>query len=194
MRSTITRSLTAVVLGAGLVLGSAACSTEDVDAAKDKAGNAAADATDAVGDAAGKAGDAAGDAADKAGDAISGTGEIDGTEVPAGIADKYEELGGADALGALGEVTEENGVTVAVFDNARIYDTPDNGAVLIQGKILETWLADGGAESELGLPIRDEAEIEGGWISYFENGSMTWTVGEDGEFGPTTEIGATPED
>lgn len=203
MRSTISRSIAAAVLGTGLVFGAAACSSDDAD-------NAVTDATNAVEDAAGDAKDAADKAGDKiekgadkakdkakeAGDGVENAvdGEIDGQEVSHEIYAAYEEFGGKDELGTLEEVKEENGATVAVFsDNARIYETDDHGAILVQGKILDTWLENGGPEGDLGMPIEDEEEIDNGWISYFEGGSIKWTSEDGQNYTPTIEMGDTPD-
>ncbi|MBV7295709.1 hypothetical protein KRX51_07255 [Corynebacterium sp. TAE3-ERU12] len=192
MRSTISRSVAAAVLGTGLVFGAAACSTDDAEDAVVDATNAVEDAAGDAKDAADKAGDKIEEGAEKAKDAVDG--EIDGKEVSREIQAAYEEFGGADELGTLEEVTEENGATVAIFsDNARIYETEEHGAILVQGKILDTWMENGGPEGELGMPIEDEEEIDNGWISYFEGGSIKWTSEDGQNYTPTIEMGDTPD-
>lgn len=114
--------------------------------------------------------------------------ELDGQQVPADIAAKIEELGGVKKLDGISKVTKEGKADVVFLgDHRRVYFTPETGAHLIQGKILETWIEQGGVDSELGLPTSDEKEITNGWQSDFQKGQITWTsaTGQIGDFQPT---------
>ena len=51
-------------------------------------------------------------------------------------------------------------------------------------KATPTWFrarSSSGPESELGWPTEDEKPQEGGWISTFQNGNITFVNGEYGE-------------
>ena len=178
-----------------LALSVAACS-DDNDVAG-QAGDAANQATSAAGEAGASATEAAGDAAASAtgsgSEGAEGEGadgemkEIEGpngpVEVPASVADKYEELGGES--GYLGAPTGET-QTVGEgqrqdFDGGTIFVDPEGNAYVVQGKILERYEEQGGPESELGWPTEDEKPQEGGWISTFQNGNITFVNGEYGE-------------
>lgn len=178
-----------------LALSVAACS-DDSDVAG-QAGDAANQATSAAGEAGASATEAAGDAAASAtgsdseggeGEGANGeTAEIEGpdgpVEVPKTVADKYEELGGK--TGYLGAPTGET-QTVGEgqrqdFDGGTIFVDPEGNAYVVQGKILERYEEQGGPESELGWPTADEKPQEGGWISTFQNGNITFVNGEYGE-------------
>lgn len=114
--------------------------------------------------------------------------ELDGQQVPADIAAKIEELGGVEKLDGISKVTKEGDADVVYLgEHRRVYFTPETGAHLIQGKILETWIEQGGVDSDLGLPTSDEKEITNGWQSDFQKGQITWTsaTGEIGDFQPT---------
>lgn len=182
----------------GMLAFSVAACGEDSDIA-DQASDAANQATSAAGDAAASATSAAGDAAASAtGDSSESEGaegenadgemaELEGpngpVEVPKTVADKYEELGGTS--GYLGAPTGE---TQAVgegqrqdFDGGTIFVDPEGNAHVVQGKILERYDEQGGPESDLGWPTADEKPQEGGWISTFQNGNITFVNGEYGE-------------
>ena len=192
----------------GMLAFSVAACGEDSDIA-DQASDAANQATSAAGDAAASATSAAGDAAASAtGDSAESEGaegenadgemsegdmsggemaELEGpngpVEVPQTVADKYEELGGTS--GYLGAPTGE---TQAVgegqrqdFDGGTIFVDPEGNAHVVQGKILERYDEQGGPESDLGWPTADEKPQEGGWISTFQNGNITFVNGEYGE-------------
>ncbi|WP_448852179.1 LGFP repeat-containing protein [Corynebacterium sp. 335C] len=187
MRTTIARSATAVVLGAGLALGLAACSDDAKNAAETVAATATEGAAEATSAVEGAVEGATGGAA--AGETV----DIEGKQVPKNLADKYNAAGGAAALGALQEVTDEGGSKVAIFENARIYDI-DGNPVIVKGEILNHWLERGGVESDLGKPLYDETEIAEGWKQEFQNGFMSWTHNGDHQFFETVELnqGAAP--
>ena len=189
----ITRGLMSGVAAAALSVSLVACS--EADDAADKAGDAAEQATDAAGDAkdkAGgakdKAGDAADDAKDKAGDAKDGemtdVVTADGSkEVPAKLAEAIDEH--KDTWGAIQTVEQKGDKFLATFDddsNNLVY-SEDTGVVELVGQIGETWKAQGGIDSEIGLPTAEETKAtEGtGWTQEFENGTISWLKGTDGE-------------
>ena len=187
-----------------LALSVAACG-DDNDVA-DKAGDAVGQATSAAGEAGASATDAAGSAAAEAtggssegADASDAEGEGEGSdangemkeiegpngavEVPAAVADKYEELGGASShLGApSGEAQKVGDGQRQDFEGGSIFVDPEGNAFLVQGKILEKYEEEGGPESDKGWPTADEAETDGGWISTFTGGDITYVNGEYGE-------------
>lgn len=104
----------------------------------------------------------------------------DGSEVeaPAGIAQKYQEIQDADGhLGApVGEAQEVAGGQMLEFEGGTIIQNPDGEAFLVQGEILKEYTSNGGPEGELGFPTTDETPNEGGFISTFDNGEITWDV------------------
>ena len=160
--------------------------------AKDKAGDAADDAKDKAGDAKDKAEDKAGEAKDKAsekaGDAKDGemtdVVTADGSkEVPAKLAEAIDEH--KDTWGAIQTVEQKGDKFLATFDddsNNLVY-SEDTGVVELVGQIGETWKAQGGIDSEIGLPTAEETKAtEGtGWTQEFENGTISWLKGTDGE-------------
>lgn len=187
---------------AGILVASlAACSDDDKDKATDAVNQATSAAGDAGASATGKAGEAAASAtgdsskgADASGsespDASGANGEmkeIDGpngpVEVPAAVAAKYEELGGASShLGApKGEAQKVGDGQRQDFEGGTIFVDPEGNAALVQGKILERYEEQGGPESAVGWPTADEMPTDGGWVSEFQNGKITFINGEYGE-------------
>jgi len=171
------------------------------------AGSAASSAASNAGSAASSAASAAGSAATSAGSAASsvvssvlngapttlnvpGLGDVslDGPTAAA-----YEKAGGAAALGAPTAVLEEVGDgTVLEFANGTIFSSPSTGAHLVQGEILNAYIDEGGPAGPLGFPTADEAPTGGGykvngggWISEFQNGTITWTNNGAGTFAGT---------
>ena len=186
-------------------MGSSAASA--AGSAASSAGSAASSAASAAGTAASSAASAAGSAATSAGSAASsvvssvlngapttlnvpGLGDIslDGPTAAA-----YEKAGGAAALGAPTAVLEEVGDgTVLEFANGTIFSSPSTGAYLVQGEILNAYIDQGGPAGPLGFPTADEAPTGGGykvngggWISEFQNGTITWTNNGAGTFAGT---------
>ena len=47
----------------------------------------------------------------------------------------------------------------------------------MQGEILTTYLDSGGPGGDLGFPTADEASTDGGWISTFDGGVITYLDG-----------------
>ncbi|WP_333617871.1 LGFP repeat-containing protein [Dietzia sp.] len=179
---------------AGILVASlAACSDDNEDKVSDAAGQATSAAADAGASATSGAGDAAASGTGEAGkDGENGSDsgemkEIQGpngaVQVPAAVADKYEELGGESShLGApKGEPQKVGEGQRQDFDGGSIFVDPEGKAFLVQGKILERYEEQGGPESQLGWPTADEATQEGGWISTFQNGNITFVNGEYGE-------------
>ncbi len=105
----------------------------------------------------------------------------------------YERLGGATALGAATGVSKTIGDgTVTPFANGTIFTSPA-GSYLVQGEILKRYMDEqGGPAGALGWPTADETETgggskvaNGGWISEFQNGSITWLNDGKGNFSET---------
>lgn len=187
MRRTIIATSAAAVLAL-----SGACGTDDGGVDVDGATDAVATEVDnlidgaegAADDAAsGANGTAAEDApdGDDAADGETGTLTLaDGSEVevPAGIAQKYEEIQGASGhLGdPAGEPQEVAGGSMVEFEGGTLVQNPDGEAFLVQGVILEEYMAGDGPEGELGFPTTDETPTEAGFISTFENGEVTFDL------------------
>jgi uncharacterized protein with LGFP repeats len=168
------------------------------------AGSAASSAADAAGSAASSAASAAGSAASSAGSAASSavSSVINGApttmNVP-GLGDvsldgptteAYQKLGGEEVLGVPTAAPEKIGDgTVTAFTNGTIFTSPSGGAHLVQGEILRVYNEQDGPSGPLGWPTSDETEtgggpgvVEGGWITEFENGMITWTNQGSGSF------------
>ena len=96
----------------------------------------------------------------------------------AGIAQKYEEIQGASGhLGApVGEAQEVAGGQMLEFEGGTIIQNPDGQAFLVQGEILKEYMSNGGPGGDLGFPTTDETPQDGGFISTFDNGEVTWDI------------------
>ena len=104
-------------------------------------------------------------------------------EVPAKLAEAIDEH--KDTWGAIQTVEQKGDKFLATFDddsNNLVY-SEDTGVVELVGQIGETWKAQGGIDSEIGLPTAEETKAtEGtGWTQEFENGTISWLKGTDGE-------------
>lgn len=126
-------------------------------------------------------------------DATSATGEImtttsstavpgpadSETTVPARVAERWTELGGV--AGDLGTVTEPPievaGGSITKFERGSIVLTPQGRAFVVQGEILTAYLNESGPAGDLGFPTADESTTDGGWISTFEGGVITYIDG-----------------
>ncbi|MCK7678082.1 hypothetical protein M0E84_08575 [Corynebacterium sp. CCM 9186] len=171
---------------------------EGAEDAKDAAKDAATDVKDATKDGADKAKDAADDAKDGAKDAMNDAEhKTDVTDaagkevaVPTPIVEMYESMGGtAGHLGKLTDLEEKDGRYLAAFNEGHyIAYSKDTGAQRLNGKIAETWMSEGGLESELGMPTAYEVERQdgNGWTQNFEHGDIIWSQ-TDGTWGPTVE-------
>ncbi|APT84439.1 LGFP repeat-containing protein [Corynebacterium aquilae] len=155
----------------------------------DKAGDAAKDAADKVKDGADKAADAAKDEADKLSAKLTKVTDAQGAEVeiPEAAKNEWEKYGAESGeLGAITEVVERNGEDYVInfsSGDSIIYGK-DTGAVLLKGMIADTWFKDGGFENPIGLPTAPEmTSTDGeGWTQQFQNGTITWTNAETGEW------------
>ncbi|MBZ8176962.1 hypothetical protein GP475_04290 [Corynebacterium poyangense] len=172
----------ALALSAGLVACSAQEAKDNAASATSAAGDAAASATSAAGNAAGSATSAAGEAGASASSAAKGAGDLQLTSVPSAQGDV--EIPSAVATAAeehqLGEAisvtkgSKDWQYIVEYSDTRYIVNTEDNGGVLVQGKIAETWLHKGGYDSELGQPVSPEKTIDKGWTQEFTKGKIDW--------------------
>jgi uncharacterized protein with LGFP repeats len=125
-----------------------------------------------------------------------GVGDI--TLNPASAA-TYTRLGGAAVLGApiatpekVKDAVSGGEGTVYQFANGTIYDSPDRGAYMVQGEILKAYEKEGGPGGALGWPTTDEEmtgggpkAANGGWVSTFANGSISWLNDGKGNFSET---------
>lgn len=189
MRKTSITRTSAAIFGATLLLGAAACSTDE---AKDNANKATDAVESAVNDA--TAGQDSGEStaaesegsegmdsegADDEGAADDAAGEdVAEADLPAEVTEAAESAN----LGMFKSAEKAGDNVLAEFDNGWVVSSPDGGTHPIVGKIGETWNADGGLDNEVGLPTDGEKEIEGGWEQPFTNGTIQWTQDEDGQF------------
>ncbi len=106
------------------------------------------------------------------------------------IAEAYADAGGQDTLGPPTAAPEKVGDgTVQAFANGTIYSSPSAGTWLVQGEILRVYNENGGPAGQLGFPTASEEETgggpdaaNGGWITEFQNGTITWLNTGDGTF------------
>ena len=108
------------------------------------------------------------------------TGPDGGTlPVPAPVAVKWRASGGdSGPLGPARGPAVTRGSTQRVdFRGGSIFATGNGRAFIVQGEILRTYDREGGPEGQLGAPVADEASTDGGWISVFEGGSITFIGG-----------------
>lgn len=99
-------------------------------------------------------------------------------EVHGGIAQRYLDAGGPGALGL--PVSDEEPVRGAVrsrFQRGQIYWTAAAGARVVRGGVLERYLARGGPDGGLGLPVAEEAPHAGGVRAVFTGGRVYWSPG-----------------
>ncbi|MFC3849822.1 LGFP repeat-containing protein [Corynebacterium hansenii] len=180
MRKTTMTRATAAIFGATLMLGAAACSTDE---AKDNASKATDAVSSAVDDAtAGNDGASSAPASENAdgkeGEADVETEDVAEGDVPAEITQAAE----AANLGGFKSAQKAGDNMLAEFENGWVASSPDGGAHPIIGKIAETWKEDGALGNKVGLPTNAETEIEGGWEQTFTKGKIQWTQDEDGGF------------
>jgi len=100
-------------------------------------------------------------------------------EIPAPVADRWRQLGGErGSLGhPTGPATPVAGGSVTDFEKGSIVLTPEGKPFVVQGEILTAYRAAGGPAGELGFPTADEATTDGGWISTFQHGTITFIDG-----------------
>ena len=104
----------------------------------------------------------------------------------------YARMGGATVLGAPTGMSEKVGDGfMTPFASGTIYSSPA-GAYLVQGEILRVYGEQGGPAGALGFPTGDESTTgggpktaNGGWVTEFQNGSISWTNDGMGGFTET---------
>ncbi|WP_151529104.1 MULTISPECIES: YtxH domain-containing protein [Corynebacterium] len=205
MRKNTLRTVTAIA-GSTLLLGLAACSTDDasdaVSDATDSVSSAASEVSDAAGDAKDEAEDAAGDAKDKAEntmddakdkadgamddakDAMDHKDAMDVAEadLPSEIteaAESYDMYG--ENAGAFVSAYERDGVTVAEYENAAFVKS-DAGTYPVIGGMWKVWQNEGGLDSEIGAPTEAEREVDGGWEQTFTGKTIHIMPNDEGTF------------
>ena len=195
-----TRMARAAAAAGGLAI--AAAFAVSCSATKEAAKDAASSASSAVSSGASAAGSAVSSGASAASSAVSSV--VNGTpttmSVP-GVGDvsldgptaaAYTRLGGATALGAPTGMSEKVGDgSMTPFANGTIYSSPA-GSYVVQGEIARVYAEQGGPTGALGWPTADETKTGdgpkmsgGGWISEFQNGTITWTNDGKGSFTET---------
>jgi uncharacterized protein with LGFP repeats len=120
---------------------------------------------------------------------VPGVGDV---SLDADTAAAYTRLGGATALGAPTGMSEKVGDgSMTPFANGTIYSSPA-GSYVVQGEILRVYTEQGGPAGALGWPTADEATTgggpktaNGGWVTEFQNGSVSWTNDGMGGFTET---------
>lgn len=90
------------------------------------------------------------------------------------IYQRYDEAkGGRLALRApLAPAEEIDGGRVQEFTSGTVYWTPETGARIVRGQILETYLDHGGPAGPLGWPVTDETTGDELTYSEFQNGRI----------------------
>jgi uncharacterized protein with LGFP repeats len=120
---------------------------------------------------------------------VPGVGDV---SLDADTAAAWTRLGGASGLGAPTGMSEKVGDGfMTPFASGTIYSSPA-GAYLVQGEILRVYGEQGGPAGALGFPTGDESTTgggpktaNGGWITEFQNGSISWTNDGMGGFTET---------
>lgn len=122
----------------------------------------------------------------------------DGTEyvVSGVLLEKFETLdaAGQEALGApiAEQETNEDGGVYQQFDDGVIISS-DEGTYVVWGKIRDLWNELGGSQGDLGYPTSDETTNEAGQQqTIFQNGTVTWTEGDDEAVMVEEEAAETP--
>ncbi|AEQ06291.1 hypothetical protein LJU02_03755 [Corynebacterium pseudotuberculosis] len=101
-------------------------------------------------------------------------------QIPSELA---EEIGKARNFGALKDVEHVGGGTyMASFEGGQYLVYKNGDVEPVVGKIAETWIAQGGVDSDLGAPLDDEEAISRGWTQTFEKGTILWTRDGNGEY------------
>jgi|GEM_PF-564570 uncharacterized protein with LGFP repeats len=120
---------------------------------------------------------------------VPGVGDV---SLDADTAAAWTRLGGASGLGAPTGMSEKVGDGfMTPFASGAIYSSPA-GAYLVQGEILRVYGEQGGPAGALGFPTGDESTTgggpktaNGGWVTEFQNGSISWTNDGMGSFTET---------
>lgn len=87
-------------------------------------------------------------------------------------------------------VEESDAGSVATFaEGHMLVYSEETGAQPLVGMIGQTWQNDGGLSNPIGLPTAAEQRNEesSGWSQEFQNGTIEWVRGEDGEFTANTQ-------
>ncbi|WP_144791451.1 LGFP repeat-containing protein [Corynebacterium singulare] len=96
------------------------------------------------------------------------------------IKDKAAEWGDPESI----ETSADGNVATFAKDKLLAF-SEEAGAQPVIGKIAETWAAEGGVDSEIGLPTGPEKAEGNGWIQEFTNGTISWMKGESGKYEAT---------
>ena len=120
---------------------------------------------------------------------VPGVGDV---SLDADTAAAWTRLGGASGLGSPTGMSEKVGDGfMTPFASGTIYSSPA-GAYLVQGEILRVYGEQGGPAGALGFPTGDESTTgggpktaNGGWVTEFQNGSISWTNDGMGGFTET---------
>ncbi|MBP3086548.1 LGFP repeat-containing protein [Mycolicibacterium fortuitum] len=176
-----------------------ACSEESKDQTRDALSSATSAASSAYDAGTSKAKEGASSASSAVSSAIEGApstmnapgvGEV---VLDAPIAEEYADAGGEAKLGPPTAQPQKVGDgTVQAFANGTIFSSPSTGAHVVQGEILRVYNANGGPAGKLGFPTGDEDETgggpdvaNGGWITEFQHGTISWLNRGDGTFAET---------
>lgn len=181
----IVASAAALTLATGLV----ACSSDEGDSENgttvvEETATETAGAEDGAEGAEGAAG--AGAAAGAEGDTTEiATADGETAMVPNDLAaaiDKYAD----PAWGEPASIEETANGWIVSYDGEHYVTWNENtGGAPIWGEIANEWINGNHAET-LGFPLEAETPLpsESGWIQEFEHGTIEWTRGDNGEFGP----------
>lgn len=107
---------------------------------------------------------------------------VDGglVDLPAAVVQRWNDLGGPSGVlgAAVGPATDVAGGSITDFESGAIVLDPEGRPFVVQGEILSAYRDAGGPTGELGYPTSDEATTDGGWISTFEGGAITFLDGK----------------
>lgn len=199
MNSKLMKRTGAVAAGLAISGAAVAACSEAKDATKDAVSSASSAASSAVdaGTSAAKSG--ASEASSAVTSATAGAPStinapgVGAVTLDGPTAEAFSKAGGEAKLGLPTAQPEKVGDgTVQAFANGTIYSSPSTGAHIVQGEILRVYTENGGPAGQLGFPTTDEAETaggpdvaNGGWISEFQHGTITWLNKGDGTFAET---------
>ncbi|AIG63909.1 hypothetical protein CATYP_03690 [Corynebacterium atypicum] len=182
--SRMTRRILAAAAAGALGLGLVACSqnTQTTEGTPDATVTSSAVATQEQATETEPSAEASTDAAESADTAEVTLAGGETETVPGDLATAIGNFEGE--FGKATEVKEDNGAWIAEFENGdHVVYSEETGAVPLVGKIGETWFAEGGANSAVGLPTAPEkvASEAHGWTQSFQHGQISW-LGENGTF------------
>ena len=100
-------------------------------------------------------------------------------DLASAIAERWHQLGGleGDLGAATGPAEDVDGGSITQFERGALVLTPAGRVFVVQGEILTAYLDAGGPAGDLGFPTADEASTDGGWISTFDGGVITYLDG-----------------